>query len=68
MVTDRGAPVTELRAVQPAVTEEQARLDALVASGLLAPRTSSTLADREPVTVEDVDLAGAIREERKERP
>lgn len=67
VVTDRGSPVAEVRPVQPAATEEQEWLDALVASGLLAPRTRTGLAEREPVTVEDGDLAGAIREGREER-
>ena len=67
VVTDRGAPVAELRPVQPAATEEQERLDALVASGLLAPRTRTRLAVREPSPVENGDLEGAIREEREDR-
>ena len=64
MVPDRGEPVAELRPVQPAATVEQERLYALVASGLLAPRTRTALAEREPAAVENSDLAGAIREER----
>ena len=67
VVTDRGSPVAELRPVPPAATKEHERLDALVAAGLLAPRTSSRLTEREPASVEDGDLASAIREERKER-
>ena len=67
VVTDRGLPVAELRPVQRAATEEQEWLDALVASGLLAPRTRTGVAVREPVTVEDGDLAGAVREGREER-
>jgi len=67
VVTDRGSPVAELRPVQPAATEEQEQLDALVASGLLAPRIRTGLAERDPVTAEDVDLSGAIREGREER-
>ena len=67
VVTDRGSPVAELRPVQPAATEDEQRLDALVASGLLAPRTRTGLAEREPATVEDGDLAGAVRDGREER-
>ena len=67
VVTDRGSPVGELRPMQPAATEEQEQLDALVASGLLAPRIRTGLAERDPVTAEDVDLSGAIREGREER-
>ena len=60
VVTDRGTPAAELRPVQPAVTEEQERLDALVASGLLAPRTRTWLAKREPSSGENVDLTAAL--------
>ena len=67
VVTDRGSPVGELRPVQPAATEEQEQLDALVASGLLAPRIRTGLAERDPVTAEDIDLSGAIQEEREGR-
>lgn len=67
VVTDRGTPVAELRPVPLAATEEQERLDTLVAAGLLAPRMSARLAEREPVFVEDGALSAAIREEREER-
>ena len=67
VVTDRGTPVAELRPVQAAVTEEQESLDALVASGLLAPRTRTRLAKRDPSSVKNVNLEGAIREECEDR-
>jgi len=67
VVTDRGAPVAELRPLQPAATDEQERLDTLVASGLLAPRTRTGLAERDPVMVAGADLTGAVREGREER-
>ena len=60
VVTDRGTPVAELRPVQPAVAEEQERLDALVASGLLAPRTRTRIAKRDPASVKNVDLTAAL--------
>ena len=67
VVTDHGAPVAELRSVQPPATEEQNRLDALVSSGLIAPRTRTGLVERAPESVEDGDLAGAVLEDRDER-
>ena len=67
VVTDHGTPVAELRPVQPPTMDEQGRLDALVASGLIAPRTRTGLAERVPVSVEDGDLAGAVFEDREER-
>lgn len=60
VVTDRGTPVAELRSVQPAGAEEQERLDALVASGLLAPRTRTRLAKRDPSSVKNVALTAAL--------
>ena len=59
MASDRGTPVAELRPVQPAVTEEQERLDALVGSGLVAPRTLSRLAKRDRSSVKIVKLTVA---------
>ena len=67
MVTDHGTPVAELRPVQPPATEEQDRLDALVSSGLIVPRTRTGLVERAPEPVEDGDLAGAVLEDREER-
>ena len=60
VVTDRGTPVAELRPVRAAVTEEQESLDALVASGLPAPRTRTRLARRDPSSVKNVDLMSAL--------
>ena len=60
VVTDRGTPPAERRPVQPAVTEEQEGLDALVTSGLLAPRTHTRLAKRDPSSVKNVDPTAAL--------
>ena len=67
VVTDRGTPIAELRPLPPVTTEAHERLGALVASGLLAPRVSSRLVEREPASVTGGDLASAIHEEREER-
>ncbi len=67
VVTDRGAPIAELRPLPPGASKEQERLDVLVSAGLLAPRTRPRLVEREPAIVPDGDLSAAIREEREER-
>ena len=68
MVTDRGKPVAELRAVAPAKTDEEARLQELVASGLLAPRTGKRLTERrKPIRIPGPPLAETIVEDREDR-
>ena len=67
VVTDRGTPIAELRPLPLGASAEQERLDALVAAGLLTPRTHPRLAEREPAIVRDGDLSAAIRKEREER-
>ena len=68
VVTDRGKPVAELRAVAPAKTEEEAQLQKLVASGLLAPPTGSKLTRRKrPIRIDGPSLSEAISEDREDR-
>ena len=68
VVTDRGKPVAELRAVSPAKTDEEARLQELVASGLLAPRTGRKLTERrKPIRIAGPPLSETIIEDREDR-
>ena len=67
-VTDRGTPVAELRAVVPAESDAEARLQELVASGLLAPRTGKKLTQRRrPVRLAGPPLSETIVEDREDR-
>ena len=68
VVTDRGKPVAELRAVVPAKSDEEARLQELVATGLLAPRTGKKLtARKKPIRIAGPSLSEAIAEDREDR-
>lgn len=68
VVTDRGRPVAELRAVAPPKTDEEARLQELVAAGLLAPRTGKRLTERrKPLRTSGPPLSEAIVEDREDR-
>lgn len=68
VVTDRGKPVAELRAVAPAKTDEEARLQELVAAGLLAPRTGRKLTERrKPARIAGPPLSQTIIEDREDR-
>jgi prevent-host-death family protein len=68
VVTDRGKPVAELRAVAPAKTDEEARLEELVAAGLVAPRTGEKLTERRrTLRISGPPLSEAIAEDREDR-
>ncbi len=68
VVTDRGKPVAELRAVMPAESDEEARLQELVATGLLAPRTGKRLTERrKPIRIAGPSLSETIVEDRGDR-
>lgn len=67
-VTDRGKPVAELRAIVAAKTGEEARLQELVATGLLAPRTGSKLPQRRrAIRIAGPPISKAIAEDREDR-
>ena len=68
VVTDRGKPVAELRSVTPAATDEEAQLQELVASGLVAPRTGERLSERrKPIRLAGPQLSETIVEDREDR-
>lgn len=68
VVTDRGKPVAELRTLAPAQTAEEARLQELVATGLLAPRTGERLTERRKrIRIAGPPMSEVIVEDRKDR-
>lgn len=66
VVTDRGTPVAELRAVAPAAGDEEARLRDLAAMGLLT-RPSDSRPSAPPIRLDGPPLADAIVDEREDR-
>lgn len=67
VVTDRGRPVAEIRAVTTATTDEEARLQELVALGLLSPRSSTAPPGSKPPIHLEGGLSGALVAEREDR-
>lgn len=67
VVTDRGEPRAELRPVTTAASPVDARLDRLVALGLVSRRHSRPLAAFRPVRLAGRPVSEAIREDRDSR-
>lgn len=67
VVTDRGEPVAELRPVHLAATGDAARLDRLVALGLLSRGSKGTMARFTPIRKPRARLSEAVIEDRRDR-
>ncbi len=67
VVTQRGRPVVELRAVSPAVDDRQAVLDDLERLGLLFPGTGRAPALGEPVESRGGPLDIVVVDDRQDR-
>ncbi len=68
VITHRGRPVAELRALSPARGAEEARLAELVALGLLSARTCEEPAGRgQPVKIGKPGLTETLLEDREDR-
>lgn len=65
IVTDRGQPVVELRALEPVGTDLDSRLRRLAAEGLVTLRTLDRLPPR--VRIEAAMLSQAVIEDRADR-
>ena len=67
IVTERGEPVAELRPVAAASTPVEARLDRLVALGVVSRRQSGPLPPFTPVRSSGKPASDAVAEDRDER-
>ena len=67
VVTDRGEPVAELRPVVTSASPIDARLERLIALGLVSRRENRALAPFRPVRNAGRSVSEAIREDRDER-
>lgn len=67
VVTDRGRPVAELRALGAPDTELDRALRRMAAEGRIILPTSDRLPPREPLPIEGARLAEAIIEDRADR-
>lgn len=67
IVTERGEPVAELRPLPKAANGEKARLDELVARGILTRASRKRLAAFRPIRLIGRPLSETIVEDREER-
>jgi prevent-host-death family protein len=67
IVTDRGRPVAELRRVASEGISEQARLEEMVALGLVTRKSNSPLARRKPFRMAGESLSTTILKSREDR-
>jgi prevent-host-death family protein len=67
IVTDRGRPVAELRALREADTESDLVLRRLAAEGRLTLPTIDHLPPRVPLRIEGARLSDAVIEDREDR-
>jgi prevent-host-death family protein len=67
VVTDRGEPVAELRPLAIHGVGDRARLERLVALGLLSRASTTSLAEFRPIRHAGRSLADAVSEDREDR-
>jgi len=67
VVTERGRPVAELRPLSIKTQGEEARLDELVALGILSRKAKAPFSPFTPIRIKDPLVSTAIIEDREDR-
>lgn len=67
VVTERGRPIVELRALEPATSELHAQLQRLAAEGLVTLPTVDRLPPRQPIRIAGPPLTTTVIEDRADR-
>jgi prevent-host-death family protein len=67
VVTERGEPVAELRPLRRAASEEERRLEQLLAMGILTRKSKRRLSPFKPVRGRGPSVSQAVIEDREDR-